>query len=186
MPNYADESSEQLLALIAQGDRDAFSCFMTRHKDLVFSFAYRMLGNYEEAEDVAQEVFLKIWGSASKYRGNAKASTWILAFTANLCKNRLRSFWRSRAKVGMEALEGHSSAEAHRPDTQALHNERQLRINAAINALPVNQRIAITFWRHENMSYREISEAMKCSVSNVEILLHRAKRFLISQLGDKT
>ena len=185
MPNYADMPSEQLLALVAQGDRDAFSCFMATHKDIVFSFSFRMLRNYEEAEDNTQEVFLKVWKSASMYKGNAKPSTWVLAIAANMCKNRLRSFWRRREMVDVEALDDFSADKPLNPDEQMIKDEQMKHLNSAIVALPVNQRIAIMFWRYENMSYSEIAEAMQCSVPNVEILLYRAKKTLIASLRGK-
>lgn len=170
-------SDESLMERVAQGDRNAFSCLMDRHKDRVYTLAFKMLGTHEEAEDATQEIFMRLWSHAGKYIPTAKFTTWLYAVSANMCRTRLRSVWRRFIKLKEEDCD-HPAKDSTRPDVLLLKQERQARISKAIQELPANQRIALTLWRYENLSYKEISEVMGCSVAKVETLLFRAKNAL--------
>ena len=181
MPGIDEPSDESLIALVATGDREAFSCLMDRHKDKIYRLAYKMMGNAEEAEDVTQEVFLRVWSHAGTFTPSAKFSTWIFAISANLCRSRLRSIWR-RFKSLKEDYTVHLNNDTASPDKQLIRREQQARIDTAIQALPPNQRTALALWRYENLSYLEIAEVMRCSAASVESLLFRAKTTLRQKL----
>jgi RNA polymerase sigma-70 factor (ECF subfamily) len=179
MPDYSELSSEELMPMVGAGDREAFACLLQRHTDMVYRVAFRHLGNDAEAEDVSQEVFLRVWRKADNYAPSAKFTTWLYAITANLCKSKLRSLWRRHVHLsGAAAADQYVIDSKPTPEENALWNEAQARFRAAIASLPNNQRIALQLKRYEGLSSEEIAKIMGCSVSAVESLLFRANATL--------
>lgn len=175
MPDYNELSSEKLMPLIGTGDRHAFACLMSRHLDMVFRVAFRYLGNDAEAEDISQEVFLRVWRKANDYTADAKLTTWLYAITANLCKSQLRSLWRRHVKLTGDAAVHHDMPDpAPMPGDILFREETEKKVKAAIDSLPGNQRMALILKRYEDLSYADIAEIMGCSVAAVESLIFRA------------
>ncbi len=179
MPDYSELSSEELMPLVGEGDREAFACLMSRHMDMVYRVALRHVGNDAEAEDISQEVFLRVWRKADGYAPSAKFTTWLYTITANICKSQLRSLWRRHVRLaGAAAAEQDVPASNPTPEENALRSETQAKLRAAMAALPSNQRMALQLKRYEGLSYAEIAEVVGCSVSAVESLLFRANASL--------
>jgi RNA polymerase sigma-70 factor (ECF subfamily) len=179
MPDYCELSSEELMPLVGAGDRDAFACLLQRHMDMVYRVAFRHVGNDAEAEDISQEVFLRVWRKADAYAPSAKFTTWLYVITANLCKNQLRSLWRRHVRLSGAVVADQDVIDSKpTPEENVLHHEKQKRLRTAIASLPENQRIALQLKRHEGLSYAEIAEILGCSVSAVESLLFRANAML--------
>jgi len=170
---------------IAQGDQRAFATLMARHQDRVMAVAYRFLGSRQEAEDLTQEVFLRVWRAAPSYTSSARFTTWLYAITANRCKSVLRSFWRTGVLL-LGAFDDGEAEQAggadHRrspsPEDLALGAERARQVVAALQSLPKTQRLATILLRYEGLSYAEIAEVLGVTVSAVESLLVRAKHSL--------
>lgn len=171
-----------LMKRIGEGDHDAFRDLIERHQNAVIGTVAKMLGNASESEDIAQQVFLRIWRNAKRYRPDAKFTTYLYTITRNLVYNESRR--RSRKKeVSSDEREENSNrhVEANpdrRPDAEVLHAELQLAVDNAIAALPESQRMAVVLRRYEQLSYEEIAEVMKLSVSAVKSLLFRARTSL--------
>ena len=145
-----------------------------------------MLGNHSEAEDIAQQVFLRLWKSAARYRATAKFTTYLFTITRNLVFNETRRKIR-RSEQSLEEQEenwhqqfpedGHG-----RPDQQLLQSELQQAVDRAIAALPEKQRMAVVLRRYEHMPYDEIGEVLGLSVSAIKSQLFRARSNLRDSL----
>ena len=168
-----------LMAGAARGDIAAFEQLVERHQALVIGTVGRMLGNNSDVEDVAQQVFVRVWKSAGRYRPTAKFTTWLLTITRNLVFNEARRRKRHPGDLldvheGEEALALVDSA-GRIPDEQLLEAELQREIDRAILALPEKQRMALVLRRYEDKSYEEIGEVLGLSIAAVKSLLFRAR-----------
>jgi len=184
--------SENLMARSGRGDSHAFEILVRRHQLSVLNFIYRFIGDRIEAEDLAQEVFLRAWQSAATYKPTAKFTTWIYRIAANLCINKQRSdrvrrlfmvppSHKEEEDLGNEFSADHAS-KSPSPEDLLLEAERKRQILSALRRLPANQRIAIILNKYEGLSYKEIAGIIGCSVSAVDSLMVRAKRNLQGKL----
>jgi len=179
MTPLSDFDAELMLAF-QRGNEDAFTSLFERYRVRVTSIAYRFIADREVAEDVAQEVFVKVYASRKSYRPRAKFSTWLYRITANTCLDELRK--RGSGKIA-PISEVEMEASPSSPESVAESNELVRQVRAAILSLPENQRIAIILQRYECLSYQEIAEVLNTSVSAVESLLFRAKQSLKTRLA---
>ncbi len=196
MRNGIDETtpSEDLMVAVANGDRFAFEILVSRHQTRILNTIYRFIGDRTDAEDLAQEVFLRIWQAAQRYKPTAKFTTWAYRITANLCINELKSARRKRFfqfnlpdRNMQPQVDEHVTENGQKvpsPESLLLAAEEKRQIWAAIQSLPANQRMAVVLKRYEGLSYAEIAEVLSCSVSAVDSLLVRAKRSLRKKLAD--
>jgi RNA polymerase sigma-70 factor (ECF subfamily) len=187
-PGRTPEDAEdiRLMALVATGDDRAFEQLVERHQRLVVGTVGRMLGTSSDAEDIAQQVFVRIWKNAKRYEPRAKFTTWLLKITRNLVFNELRR----RSRHPQVPLQSESEEEerplkddhAIAPDASLLDQELRGAVDAAIANLPETQRMAVILRRYEELSYEEIAEALDQSVSAVKSLLFRARTELRENL----
>jgi RNA polymerase sigma-70 factor (ECF subfamily) len=183
---YDERTSEELMTLVASGDKRAFSCLMARHRNTIYGIAYRFFKTPQEAEDVFQEVFLSVWRSAGKYQPTAQFNTWLYKVTANQCKSELVSLWRRKVRLS-GSFWTDDAGERIAPVTpsteeSAAQNQQAAQVRRAIGALPEKQRLALILSRFEGLSYEEIAAVMDCSIPTVESLLFRAKNGLKKHL----
>lgn len=162
----------------ARGDTAAFAQLVERHQMLVVGTVARMLGNNSDVEDVAQQVFVRVWKSAARYAPRAKFTTWLLTITRNLVFNETRR----RKRHPVTTLDAHETDEHLLPDSAGavpdqalLDRELELAIDSAILSLPEKQRMAVILRRYENKSYEEIAEVLSLSVPAVKSVLFRAR-----------
>ncbi|MBL7130253.1 MAG: sigma-70 family RNA polymerase sigma factor [Candidatus Omnitrophica bacterium] len=172
-----------------QGDKFAFEELLDKYQKPVINFIYRMIQNKDEADDLAQDVFIRVYNSAKTYRPTAKFSTWIYTIARNICLNELRKKERRNISLdqGIPTQEGElkreiASPEGSSPYEDASKHELQELVKEAIESLPVNQRMAVVLRRYQLLSYEEIAKTMDCSVSAVKSLLNRAKESLKEKL----
>ena len=188
LPARTEDDAEdvRLMELVSRGDSGAFEQLVERHQRLVVGTVGRMLGNTSDAEDIAQQVFVRVWKSAKRYVPRAKFTTWLLKITRNLVFNELRR----RSRHPQVSLQAESEEEerpirdehAVAPDASLLEHELQKAIDAAIANLPEAQRLAVILRRYEELSYEEIAETLDQSVSAVKSLLFRARTELRTSL----
>jgi RNA polymerase sigma-70 factor, ECF subfamily len=182
-----DAEDVRLMRLVARGDTSAFEEVIERHQALVAGTAARMLGSNSDVEDIAQQVFIRVWKSARRYVPRAKFTTWLLKITRNLVFNELRRAKR-RAQVPLQSDPGGEEIPVKdetnpAPDASLLENELQRAIEEAIMQLPESQRMALVLRRYEQLSYEEIAEVLDLSVPAVKSVLFRARTELRSRLS---
>ena len=188
MPEPADELSDaELMTRVGRGDTAAFEQLVERHQALIIGTVARMLGNNSDVEDLAQQVFIRVWKSAARYTPTAKFTTWLLTITRNRVFNEARRRKRHPANT-LDIQEGEEAAKlndqtARVPDEALLERELQGAIDEAIRALPEKQRLAVILRRYEGKSYEEIGEVLRLSVPAVKSVLFRARTELRTALN---
>ena len=183
-----DAEDVRLMRLIAGGDTTAFEQLIERHQTLVAGTVARMLGSNSDVEDIAQQVFIRVWRSAGRYVARAKFTTWLLKITRNLVFNEMRRAKRHphlpvQIEPGAEEMPLKDEAMAT-PDANLLQAELQAEIEKAIMLLPDTQRMALVLRRYEEFSYEEIANVLDLSVPAVKSLLFRARTELRERLKD--
>ena len=181
-----DADDVRLMRLIGRGDTGALEGLIEKHQALVAGTVARMLGSNSDVEDIAQQVFIRVWKSARRYVPRAKFTTWLLKITRNLVFNELRRAKR-HAHVPLQppgAEDPPLKDETQSPpDASLLEVELQRTIEAAILQLPEIQRMALVLRRYEQLSYEQIAEVLDLSVPAVKSVLFRARTELRSRLN---
>src|SRR5882724_8628446 len=182
-----DTDDVRLMQLVGRGDTQAFEQLIEKHQTLVAGTVARMLGSSSDVEDIAQQVFIRVWKSAGRYTPRAKFTTWLLKITRNLVFNELRRT-RRRAQVPIqtesEAAEIPLKDETSpMPDASLLENELQEAIEKAIAELPERQKMALVLRRYEELNYEQIAEILDLSVPAVKSVLFRARTELRVRLS---
>jgi RNA polymerase sigma-70 factor (ECF subfamily) len=164
---------------IARTDPIAFAELVRSHQSWVFNMAYRFSRDRQDAEDLTQEVFLKVWKYAQTFKGKSAFSTWLYRLAVNTCLND-----RQKKKIDPEPLPllGEFAAETNAAGAEIITRERENLLNKALNGLPVRQKMALILANFEGKSYEEIAAVMEVSVSAVETLLFRARQNLAAIL----
>ena len=178
---HTSRSDEDLIKYAAGGNERSFEEIVSRYQQAVFNTIYRYTGSREDVQDLAQEVFIKVWRNAGKFKGESKFSTWLYRIVVNHCLNYRRK--RRHQHVSLDDL-------AEKGDTpeplKVKPDHEQTRVvelvRAAVDGLPERQRMALVLSQYEGRSYKEIAEIMKVSVSSVESLIFRARRALRGKL----
>jgi RNA polymerase sigma-70 factor, ECF subfamily len=168
-----DEDSE-LLDRLATGDEDAFRLLVARHIDRAYAIALRIVGNAADAEDVVQDTMLKVWTQRGRWQhGRAKFSTWLYRVISNRCID-------LRRKPRSEDVDAVPEVADPQPDASRMIERKEARdlLEAAMQRLPEQQRLAVILSYHENMSNGEIAEVMDTTVAAVESLLKRGRQQL--------
>ena len=173
MPRFLDR--------LRAGDAIAFEELVITYQHRVFGVALRMLGNAAEAEEVAQEAFVRAHRALGDFRGDAKLSTWLYAITSRLCLNRLASGERRLARQGEDTLLRLSDA-APRPDAALERRELETALGRAIADLAEDGRIVVVLRDLEGLSYEEIAQVLELPLGTVRSRLHRARADLKAKL----
>ena len=178
----ARPSDEELVERAKRGDRRAFRMLVDRHKRMVFNVALRMLRNREDAEDAAQEAFLRAFRSIGTFRGQAKFSSWLVRIAINVS---LSFAERAHAKqTFVEFQEETDGADAHfvdgglNPEEIAARQDFGERIRTLVGTLEPRYRAVITLYYLEERSYREVADILEIPLGTVKTHLHRAKEYL--------
>lgn len=164
----------ELLTRLRAGDARAFEELVVHHQHRVFGTALRMLNNAAEAEEVAQEAFLRAHRSLGEFRGDAKLSTWLYAIVSRLCLSRLASADRRMARAGEDALLSLADREGG-PQASAERGELEAALHRAIADLPEERRVVVILRDVEGLAYEEIARALGLELGTVRSRLHRAR-----------
>ncbi len=176
-------TENEIIQKLQQGNEQAFKQLVENYQKLVVNTCFGMVHNIEDAEDIAQEVFIEVFRSIQNFRADSKISTWLYRIAVNRSLNFIRDNKRKKWFHSIEdVVKGktpqlsqihHRNSET--PDNEMENSQRARILHEAIDSLPENQKTAFTLNKYEDLSYKEISEIMNLSVSSVESLIHRAK-----------
>lgn len=170
-----------LVSQLKQGDESAFKTIVDTWQDMVYNTALGIVQNPEDAEDIAQEVFVQVHQSVSSFKGDSKFSTWLYRITITKSLDHERRKKRKKRFAFVKSLFGDDSEvvihppDFHHPGVVMDKKEDATALFKAISQLPENQKIAFTLHKVEGLSYQEVSQVMNTTVSSVESLLHRAR-----------
>lgn len=185
MPENHRYTDEELIHRFQKGDEAAYLELVKRYRDKLTNFAYRFMGNPEDAEDIVQDTFVKLFTHRHFYRNIAKFSTWIYTITANLAKTELRK--RKRRKVSYLSQMGTEDKDFDIPgeDTTDEYTEGRFaksRIQDAIQTLPIHFRTAVILRDIQELSYEEISKILDVPLGTVKSRINRARLQLQEEL----
>jgi RNA polymerase sigma-70 factor (ECF subfamily) len=178
----------ELMLRVREGDALSFALLLEKHRGPVIHFLYRMVQNQAVAEELAQEVFLRVYRSRATYEPTAKFTTWLFRIVTHLALNWIRDVRKERLQQSLdqEVAEGpvRQVAAAEPSVEQRLLREAWLgEVRQAIDALPAKQRAAVLMHKYEEMEYAQIAGALGCSESAVKSLLFRAYEALRARLA---
>ncbi len=184
------EEDIQLVARARAGDERAFRALLEKYERAVFSICLRMVRNREEAADLAQDAFIKVFGSLDRYNPAYAFSSWLFKITSNLCIDYLRK--RRIDTLPMDQPIDGEKGEIQRqyaapdptPDESLDRREKMARLESAIAALPDHYRIMLVLRHQEDLSYEEIADHLSIPLGTVKARIHRAREMLKSLLGD--
>jgi len=184
------EEDIQLVARARSGDERAFRALLEKYERAVFSICLRMVRNRDEATDLSQESFIKVFGSLDRYNPAFAFSSWLFKITSNLCIDHLRK--RRITTTPMDEPIDGEQGEIQRqyaspgpaPDETFSRNEKMQKLDAGIAALPEHYRIMLVLRHQEDMSYEEIANSLSIPLGTVKARIHRAREMLKRILED--
>jgi RNA polymerase sigma-70 factor (ECF subfamily) len=185
-------SDADVMLRVKKGDESAFTFLVQKYRRPIVGFLYRMCHNPSTAEELAQEVFLRVYRSRETYEANAKFTTWLYRIATNLAVNYARDTRHERPEVTVR-LDEPDQESGTTPDLaddtlsaeeQLVRRERLAAIRSKVNALPERQRMAVIMHKYQQMDYRQIAEVLKLSESATKSLLFRAYETLREQLKE--
>jgi len=176
----------ELISRCQQGDSDALKEIFDQYHKKVYHIAYGVVRQREEALDIVQEVFVKLYHSIRNFKGKSKFYTYLYRMAMNTAIDHARKMGRSPF-LRLEEMEGFQPSEGieKRPDSILLHKELEERVRVALEKLPKDQRMALIFREVEGLSYQEMAEAMGCSIGTVMSRLHYARKRIQELLKDE-
>jgi RNA polymerase sigma-70 factor (ECF subfamily) len=185
-------SDKEFIEKLKEGKQEAFSQLLDKYQQKVFGTCISFVPNKEDAEDIAQEVFLEVFKSISKFKGNSKLSTWIYKIATNKCLEFIRKKNTKKRFAFMQTITGTETpldktryfTEFNHPGILLENKEKSAIIFKAINTLPETQRVIFTLAKIDGKSYQEIVEITGKSLSSVESVMFRAKKSLKEKLAN--
>ena len=173
-----DVSNSELVKKSQLGDKSAFEELVKRHQELVFSLSFKLTGNRELANDVAQEAFIRAWKAIGKFRGDSTFGTWIYRITVNTAWT-LRKKAKKHYSLNIEDTQEPVVVEEKKdPELVAINSDLSLVLRKALNQIPLEQRIIVELKNIEGRSHKEIADYLDISVTAAKVRLHRAHQKL--------
>ncbi|MGB8591486.1 MAG: sigma-70 family RNA polymerase sigma factor [Candidatus Acidiferrales bacterium] len=182
-------SDVQLMLEAKSGDHASFELLLQRYRGPLVNFLFRMVRDSAAAEDLAQEVFIRVYRARDRYAPSAKFTTWLFRIATNLALNRIRDTRYQRLEISLDAPAEEDApvfelpARELRVDQLLVQRDRAALIRNAVEALPEKQRIAVLLHKYEDMDYAEIAKVLECSEAALKSLLFRAYETLRVQLA---
>ncbi|WNR45498.1 RNA polymerase sigma factor [Paenibacillus roseipurpureus] len=175
MDNMTDE---QLIEQIRQGHTEAYRVVVERHKTYIYTLVYRMVGHKETAEDLTQEVFVKLFRSLSHFRGDAKLTTWLYRMTTNLVTDYRRAQRRRPYEALLDKMKSWFTDTRDEPEQVAIRRDEQAHMQELLSELPDKYRMIMILYHFKQLSYSEMSEITGIPIKTLETRLYRGKAML--------
>jgi RNA polymerase sigma-W factor len=179
-----ETKDSELIRKCLEGDQKAFEKLLNRYKGSVFSVCYKMVKNRTDAEDLAQEAFVKVFSVLDRYDTSYPFSSWLFRITSNLCidflrKKRYKTYSIDEPIEGKEGkIDRQISSHIIQPDRETENSEMMVILEEALDLLPENYRIIVILRHQEHLSYDEISENLGIPLGTVKARIHRARRMI--------
>ena len=178
-------NEHKLIERILAGDTKAFEEIVTEYHKMVYTLAFRVLKNHEEAQEIAQDVFLKVFQSLNKFKMGSKLSTWIYRITYNTSLNRFKSQKREVKTVDIDGYNEQDFLNSQNAlDNMSMKEKRKI-INESLLKLPEADKIIVTLYSYEELPIKEIADIVGISTHIVKIKLYRSRQKLYVELKDK-
>lgn len=184
------QREEELVRRFRQGDDAAFDRLVDLCTPRVYNLAYRMLGHAEDAQDLTQEVFIRVYHALARFKGESAFTTWLYRIVINVCQDELKRRRRrplnlsEMARDDEEALTfADTATTGETAEDAVLQQERRQRLHEAITALPENYRVVVVLFDLQGFSYQEIADILHTNVGTVKSRLNRARNTLREQLS---
>jgi RNA polymerase sigma-70 factor, ECF subfamily len=175
MEAVATGSDADLMLRVKDGDEDSFACLLVKHRDPVVNYLRRMVRNAAVAEELAQDVFLRVYRARQRYEPTAKFTTWLYRIATHVALNSLRDERHARNTDTLDDPEHDKSRDLRDPtptvEDHLVEQSRTGEVRRAVQALPAKQRAAVILHKYQELDYREIAQALECSESAVKSLL---------------
>lgn len=175
---------------IIAGNTNAFAVLVDNYKDMVFTLAFRMLKNREEAEEVSQDSFIKIFKSLNKFKGDSKFSTWVYRVAYNTCLDRIKKHKRSQTHIPIDTFTEHYIKTVETALDKLEQEERRQAVQNCLQLLPSEDSFLLTLYYFEEQSLEDISKITGLTANNVKVKLFRSRKKLAvifsQQLGPET
>lgn len=174
-PDLKEKSDYELIQMCLAGDEDCFTEIVTRYKNLVYSIILRMTNNIDEADDLAQEVFVKIYTNLDKYYPEYKLSTWIIRITTNHVIDYRRK--QKEATVPIHEVD-YDLASVGTPESNYIQREKSDFVNEVLDSLPDMYKVPLILYHQQGLSYQEIADVIEEPLSKVKNRIFRGRRML--------
>ncbi len=180
---HEERSDWECVQKVQRGDADAFETLVRRHEKKIFNLLYRWLGDYDEAADVAQEVFLATFRAIKQFRGDSSFATWLYRIGVNHAKNRQKSLQVARQRQQAKEVSDAPGDPASDPAMGVEQRERQDLVQRGLNDLDADDALLILLHDLQEFRYEEISETLDIPLGTVKSRLHRARQALRAKLA---
>lgn len=184
-PQMNKINDQHYINLVLSGDTNAFAALVDRYKVLVFTLAFKMVKNREEAEEISQDTFIKAYKYLPKFKGDSKFSTWIYRVTYNTCLDKLKAFKREQPVVTIDSYTENQIRSLDNILDTIENKERNQMIQNSLNLLPSEDSFLLTLYYFEDQSLEEISKIMGITANNVKVKLFRSRKKLASILKER-
>lgn len=179
------ETDQFYIDKILANDTKAFTVLVNRYKNMVFTLAVQMLKNKEEAEEVSQDTFVKIYKHLEKFKGDSKFSTWVYRIAYNACLDRIKTYKKNRNTVGIDQFTENQVKTLETAFDLMERSDREKSVKECLKRMPEDDAVIITLFYFEELSLAEISKVVGLDANNVKVKLFRARKRLAAILKER-
>ncbi len=174
----AEPSDEEIVERVVLGDQAAYRILVERHKNYVYTLIYRMVPQRESAEDLAQEVFLRMYRNLSRFRGESKFTTWMYRITVRIVLDYTRTQRKKTIGSLLDWIKQRFADGGEEPEQRLLHEEQRVLMRQAMDRLPEKYRLILHLFHYQQLSYHEISKVTELPLKTIETRLYRGRALL--------